>query len=135
MADISQLKLPNNVTYNLKDGGAVRKTGDTMTGRLIIRGVAADKPLKVRGIVGTDGGDGTTESVLYLQYGNTTTDTVAFGSTGGGSISSNGTQYNGNSATATKLSSARSIALGSDLQGSANFDGSGNITIDRKSVV
>lgn len=39
----------------------------------------------------------------------------------------------GNAATATKLATARSIALGSDLQGSANFDGSGNITISASS--
>ena len=102
MADISKVKLPDNVTYNLKDSGAVRKTGDTMTGQLVIKGSAASKPLKVRGIVGTNGGDGTTEDVLYLQYGNTTYDTVYFGNTGGGSISSNGTQYSGNAATATK---------------------------------
>lgn len=36
MADISKVKLPDNVTYNLKDSGAVRKTGDTMTGNLIL---------------------------------------------------------------------------------------------------
>lgn len=36
MADISKVKLPDNVTYNLKDSGAVRKTGDTMTGTLTL---------------------------------------------------------------------------------------------------
>lgn len=36
MADISKVKLPDNVTYNLKDSGAVRKTGDTMTDDLIL---------------------------------------------------------------------------------------------------
>jgi hypothetical protein len=35
----------------------------------------------------------------------------------------------GNAATATKLATARSIGLGGDLSGSANFDGSANITI------
>ena len=35
----------------------------------------------------------------------------------------------GNAATATKLQTARSIALGGDVTGSANFDGSANITI------
>ena len=38
----------------------------------------------------------------------------------------------GNSATATKLQTARSIGLGNDLSGSANFDGAGNITISAK---
>lgn len=36
----------------------------------------------------------------------------------------------GNAATATKLVTARNIALGHDFRGSANFDGSGNITIN-----
>ena len=35
----------------------------------------------------------------------------------------------GNSATATKLATARTITLSNDLQGSASFDGSGNINI------
>lgn len=34
MADISKVKLPDNVTYNLKDSGAVRKSGGTMTGNI-----------------------------------------------------------------------------------------------------
>ena len=36
----------------------------------------------------------------------------------------------GNAATATKLATARNIALGHDFRGSANFDGTGNITIN-----
>ncbi len=36
----------------------------------------------------------------------------------------------GNSATATKLQTARSIAIGGAVKGSANFDGSGNVTIN-----
>ena len=36
----------------------------------------------------------------------------------------------GNSATATKLQTARSIGIGGAVKGSANFDGSGNITIN-----
>ena len=36
----------------------------------------------------------------------------------------------GNSATATKLQTARNIAIGGAVKGSANFDGSGNITIN-----
>lgn len=38
--------------------------------------------------------------------------------------------YSGNSATATKLKTARNISLGSLLRGSASFDGSSNITIN-----
>jgi hypothetical protein len=36
---------------------------------------------------------------------------------------------NGNASTATKLATARTIALGGDLSGSASFDGSENVTI------
>ena len=36
----------------------------------------------------------------------------------------------GNASTATKFATTRNIALGGDLTGSANFDGSGNITIN-----
>lgn len=36
----------------------------------------------------------------------------------------------GNASTATKLATARSISLGGNYNGSANFDGSGNITIN-----
>ncbi|MFW1689422.1 phage tail protein [Acinetobacter ursingii] len=39
------------------------------------------------------------------------------------------TQFTGNATTATKLQTARNIALSGAVSGSANFDGSGNITI------
>ena len=37
MADISKILLPNNQLYNVKDAAAVRKSGDTMTGPLVIQ--------------------------------------------------------------------------------------------------
>lgn len=40
------------------------------------------------------------------------------------------TQYVGNSATSTKLNTARAISLGGDLSGSASFDGSASIVIN-----
>lgn len=40
------------------------------------------------------------------------------------------TSVSGNAGTATKLVTARSISIGTDMTGSANFDGSGNIIID-----
>lgn len=49
--------------------------------------------------------------------------------TGGGASGTWGISVSGNAATATKLATARNIALGNALSGSANFDGSGNITI------
>lgn len=36
---------------------------------------------------------------------------------------------NGNASSATKLATARNIALGGDLSGSASFDGTANVTI------
>jgi len=39
------------------------------------------------------------------------------------------TEYTGNAATSTKLSSEKTIALGGDLSGSASFDGSASISI------
>ena len=36
----------------------------------------------------------------------------------------------GNSATASKLQTARNIAIGGAVKGSANFDGSGDVTIN-----
>lgn len=71
---------------------------------------------------------------LYLNYYNK--GKIKFGyQTGAYYISENGSYYSGtaasanNASTATKLQTARNIALGTDLRGSANFDGSNNITI------
>ena len=88
----------------------VNKAGDTMTGQLKINGAAADKPLHVRGICGSDGAG--SDNALYLQYGNSTSDAVYFGSSGGGSISSNGTQYSGNAATATTATKLGTSTVG-----------------------
>lgn len=41
----------------------------------------------------------------------------------------NSTNYTGNAATASKLKTARNIALSGNLQGSTSFDGSGDVTI------
>ena len=71
-----------------------------ITGSFVIYGNAADKKLQTRGIVGSDGNG--TEGDLYLQYGNSTSDTIYLGSSGTNKIYSNGSQYTGNAATATK---------------------------------
>ena len=106
-------KAPSNVTVGAatkatqdSDGNAInttylKKSGGTMTGQLYLAGSASSKPLKTRGIIGVTT-DGTSEEALYLQYGNTNLDTVYFGNAGGGNINTNGTQYSGNAATATK---------------------------------
>lgn len=62
MADISKVKLPDNVTYNLKDSGAVRKTGDTMTGALTMAGT--DIQLRTTGSSSDDSSD------IAWYYGN-----------------------------------------------------------------
>ena len=69
-------------------------------GSIIIYGNAADKKFQTRGIVGSSGSG--TEGDLYLQYGNTTSDAIYFGSSGGHRIHTNGSQYTGNAASATK---------------------------------
>ena len=41
MADISKIKLPNNITYNIKDSQAVNKAGDIMSGNLEVPSIRA----------------------------------------------------------------------------------------------
>lgn len=89
-----------NLTTDL--GNKVSKTGDTMTGQLIVTGTASDKPIKARGVVGISS-TGSIEDALYLQYGNSQSDTVYFGETAGGKIHTNGTKYNGTAANAEKV--------------------------------
>ena len=103
----------DNTTFNLKipiagpAHAGIITAGDqtingkkTIQGSLVILGNAADKKLMTRGIVGSDGNG--TEGDLYLQYGNSTTDSIHLGSSGTHKIHSDGSQYTGNAATATK---------------------------------
>ncbi len=76
--------------------------GGTLTGKLNIQGAAADKPLQIRGIVGSDGS--TTVGELYLQYG--VDKPIYLGNTANYYISADGGQYTGNAATATALTSS-----------------------------
>lgn len=108
--------LANLLTSASAESTFVKKSGSTMTGRLVINGAAASQPLMVRGIVGQDG-SGTVEA-LYLQYG--ANKPVFFGNGGTHNISADGSQYSGNSATATALKTARSIN-GTSFNGSADI--------------
>ncbi len=108
--------LANLLTSASAESTFVKKSGSTMTGRLVINGSAASQPLMVRGIVGQDG-SGTVEA-LYLQYG--ADKPVFFGNGGTHNISADGSQYSGNSATATALKTARSIN-GTSFNGSADI--------------
>ena len=104
----------DNTTFNLKipvadtNYAGVITAGDqaidgkkTLHGSLVILGNAADKKLMTRGIVGSDGSGN--EGDLYLQYSNTSgSDAIYLGAGGTNKIYSNGSQYTGNAATATK---------------------------------
>jgi hypothetical protein len=102
----------DNTTFNLKipiagpAHAGVITAGDqtingkkTIQGSLVILGDAADKKLMTRGIIGSDGNGA--EGDLYLQYGNSTADSIYLGSSGTHKIHSDGSQYTGNAATAT----------------------------------
>lgn len=102
----------DNTTFNLRipiagpAHAGVITAGDqtingkkTIQGSLVILGDAADKKLMTRGIVGSDGNGA--EGDLYLQYGNSTADSIYLGSSGTHKIHSDGSQYTGNAATAT----------------------------------
>ncbi|MDE6534163.1 MAG: hypothetical protein K2M27_11610 [Muribaculaceae bacterium] len=90
-------KLGSYYTKTDADGRYVNATGDTMTGRLTITGAAADRPLTVRGISGSDGSGAVGD--LYLQYG--VNKSLFLGNTGAHNISADGSRYTGNAATAT----------------------------------
>lgn len=98
-------------------------SGGTLTGQLKINGAAADKPLMVRGIVGSDGNG--TEGELYLNYGVDASIKIGkegktyFDSSGifHGSVTGN---VSGNASTATTLQTSRSIN-GTSFNGSANI--------------
>ena len=99
------------------DDRYIKLTGGTMTGALVIQGNASNKPLKVKGIVGSNGSS--EDGELYLQYG--VNQAVKLGSSGSYNISADGGTYSGKAAQATKLATARTI-------NGTSFDGSGNIT-------
>lgn len=99
------------------DDRYIKLTGGTMTGALVIQGNAANKPLKVKGIVGSNGSS--EDGELYLQYG--VNQAVKLGSSGSYNISADGGTYSGKAAQATKLATARTI-------NGTSFDGTGNIT-------
>lgn len=99
-------------------------SGGTLTGQLKINGAAADKPLMVRGIVGSDGNG--TEGELYLNYG--VDASIKIGKEGKTYFDSSGIFHgsvtgsvSGNASTATTLQTARSI-------NGTSFNGSSNIT-------
>lgn len=91
-------------------------SGGVLSGSLGISGVASSHPFIVRGIVGSSG-DGKTIGDLYLQY--EANAKVTLGNEGKYYISEDGSSYSGNSSSATKLATARSIN-GMSFNGTAN---------------
>lgn len=98
-------------------------SGGILTGQLKINGAAADKPLMVRGIVGSDGNG--TEGELYLNYG--VDASIKIGKEGKTYFDSSGIFHgsvtgsvSGNASTATTLQTSRSIN-GTSFNGSANI--------------
>lgn len=99
-----------NVNLTPENIGALPIGGGTLTGPLNIHGMAGEQPLKVSGIVGSDGVGN--DDVLYLQLG--VNKKLIMGNEGKYSFSADGGQYTGNAASATK----------------AKQDGNGNVIAD-----
>ena len=76
-------------------------------------------------------GDGDVSGCLVIQSATWTAPGIQFRNSDG-SVNSyiQGGNISGNAATATKLQTPRNIAISGAVSGSANFDGSGNITIN-----
>ena len=81
-----------------------------VSGRVDIMGSAADAPLVVRGIAGSDGSGNIDD--LYLQYGQNKK--VVLGNTGGYNISADGSKYSG---TATNADTAKLLSTNQSGQG------------------
>ena len=94
----------------------VKDSGDTLTGPLDIRGNAASKPLKVRGIVGSDGEGNVGD--LYFQY--ESDKKIYLGNTANHTISEDGSSYSGNAATSTKIAYPGILTTDTDID---NFNG------------
>lgn len=143
-----------NVSWSLSEIGALPLTGGTISGGdLTVKTAAGTNALIVQR---SNSGEQTRmyqdDATFYVNMTNdetganmkfimSATDTENGDGTGGFSNSTvtfsgskNGstvvaTNFNGNASTTTKLQTARNIALSGHVTGSANFDGSGNITI------
>ena len=74
-------------------------SGGTVNGMVEILGAASNQPLRVRGIVGSIDTGGSIDD-LYIQY--KANKRIILGNNGAYNISADGSQYSGNSATATK---------------------------------
>lgn len=87
------------------DSSYLKLTGGSLSGALNINGDAASQPLKVRGIVGSNGSG--TVGDLYLQYG--ANNKLILGNTGTYSISADGGTYTGTATNATMAVSSKNV--------------------------
>lgn len=105
---------PHSVTAD--QVGAVKKSGDTMTGILSAGSqTAASGPIRSRGIWGLSNGQ---PGELYLQYGNTGNGMIYFGTGGKYTISSDGGTYTGTAANAKKVNGH---SVNADVPAGASF--------------
>ena len=87
------------------DSSYLKLTGGSLSGALNINGDAASQPLKVRGIVGSNGSG--TVGDLYLQYG--ANNKLILGNAGAYSISADGGTYTGTATNATMAVSSKNV--------------------------
>ena len=81
--------------------------------------------------------DGVMEAGKYIDFHTTNTGTTDYDvrlTAGSGTLTCSGSisakSFSGNATSASKLATARTITLGSGLQGSVSFDGSANVTLN-----
>jgi hypothetical protein len=132
---------PNFATTVATDiGTKVSKSGDTMTGTLVVPTIdmGATGVINFNKVTGTvskivgasNGLDFYSDNPIRFIESDASSATITI-STNSGSITANSFigSLSGNASTATKLATARSIGLSGDVSGSASFDGSANISI------
>lgn len=113
--------------YDDNDSSVLQVNGATLiNGQTKIKGTAADKPLMVRGIAGSDGN--TTVDDLYLQYG--TGKTVHFDNAGNTTIDSNGNMKVAKSIQIPKNSTAGYGLCNSDGSSIIRDWNNKNVTVD-----
>lgn len=126
---------------NWTDGRYVNVAGDTMTGALnfanntwnTMGDDAYIGDCNQTGVIGIKGKNGNT-GIYFAPYSGSTAQTIIIN--GSGTMTISGTvastfsgNLSGNASSATKLATARDIALGGDFTGSASFNGTANATI------
>ena len=92
-------------------------SGGTLTGQLNINGIAGDKPLRVRGIVGSDGSG--SDGELHFQFG--ANQPIKLGNEAVYSISADGGTYTGKASNAGNADKVNGHTVNSDVPANAKF--------------